>query len=144
MAILLSGLETLEYGTQGADAILTSNMQLLDNKLINILTALTIPGQESQSNNVGSTIAPQIQQSTILVNNSGGAPGSTIQSVSGSGDDATINNNNARLVAQINNMIGEITDIHHRLIELKAFCESLQVSCNTLFTKLRKTTGNGI
>lgn len=123
MTILAGGLETTEYGQQGWNAVHTSNMQLLDNKLLGLLLADNDLGDD--------TIAdPDAITMDDLTDSTGGTPATTIVAISGSGADSDINNNLASLVAE--------------LTKAKADIVALRGTVETLLGLLRKTGGVGI
>lgn len=133
MATLTSGLQTIDLGTQGWNAIHTSNMQLTDTKLVNVYTATKIPGSTSLANNAGATT----QTSETLTDSTSGVVSNTISAVSGSGDDAGINNALASLTDEVNKLKNDIAS-------LVDYCNALKTSHNALLAELRKTTGCGI
>lgn len=123
MPILDSGLETFEYKTPGWSAIEKSNIELLDEKLVNVMTGAKILGQDECED-------PDTQTSADLTDSSGGTVSLTIAGVSGSGADATINDNFASLTDQVKKLVADNEDLRDKIVELLGI--------------LRKTTGSGV
>lgn len=124
MAILSpSTIETCDIGTSGWNAIYTTNFEKINSKLGHPMSANKIPGVPTVSD-------PAIQTSETLTDSTGGTVSNTIAAVSGSGADATINNNFASTTDEIN--------------KLKADVLALRTTVVYLLSELRKSTGTGI
>jgi hypothetical protein len=109
-----SNLETIDYQSQGWSAIVTSNMQLLDSQLRHVLKGnANILGSQAQ-------VDPAAQASSTI----------SLSTVSGTGDDANINANFSAIQTQLNNVVGDISELRNVLV--------------ALLSKLRKNTGNGV
>lgn len=141
---LPSGLETAAYGTQGWNAIYSDDFQLLDTKLVNVMTATKILGQDPVSNNTAAVNNPAAQQSQLLTDSTGGTVSQTLSTVSGSGADAAINDNFASLTDEVNKLRADLAESRTREQEYKDAVVSLQSSFNTLLATLRKSGGNGV
>jgi hypothetical protein len=140
-----SDLQTIEHGTQGWNAIQSSNMELLDTKLRHVLKGNNdILGVPTQAANAATVEAPAAQTSEPVTDNSGGTPTTTIGAISGSGADAGINDNFSSFAVQQNKDKADITELYDAVSSLKAAYESLQGDYNAVLTKLRKTTGTGV
>lgn len=140
-----SDLQTIEYGTQGWNAIQSSNMELLDEKLRHVLKGNNdILGVPTQADNAATVEAPVAQTSEDLTDNSGGTPSTTIGAISGSGADAAINNNFSSLADQSDKQTVDIAELYDAVSSLKTAYESLQSDYNAVLEKLRKTTGTGV
>ena len=123
MTVLTGGLETTEYGQQGWNAVHTSNMELLDEKLVGLLLADKYLSEE--------TIAdPDSITMDDLTDSTSGTAATTIVAISGSGADSDINDNLASLTEQ--------------LTKAKADIVALRSTVDTLLNLLRKTGGVGI
>ena len=144
MPVLDSGLETIEYGTQGWSAIVTSNAQLLDEKLKHVMTANEILGTRAVTNITTSQADPAPQNSASLTDNSGGTPSTTIKTISGSGADTDINDNFASLTDQHNKVVNEIADLIAVLMGAIDYSNDIKVKVNEILERLRKSTGNGV
>ena len=118
-----SGLETIPIGVQGWNDMLTRNIELLDEKLEHLMTAASVPGTDTVSDNSESAV----QTSTLV----------SPATVSGSGADATINDNFSDLAGEINNLVADVGDV-------KALAESIQTTLNAILAALRKSSGCGV
>jgi K+-transporting ATPase c subunit len=124
MAFLLpSNLETIAIGVSGWNAILTSNMELINTKLGHLMSADAVPG-------VPTVDDPAAVTYETLTDSSTGTPATTIVAISGSGADDDINDNMASLAAAVNKLNVDMGVVHTTLTELLA--------------ELRKSTGVGV
>lgn len=144
MAILPSGLETVDYGTQGWNAIVTTNFQLLDSKLVSVMTAFKIFGGGTVNNNNATATNPAAQTSQTLNDNTTGTVTNVVQNVGGAFNQNTLNNNFAALTDEINKLQADVAESRTREAEYKTAIASLTTTVNALLTELRKTTGNGV
>jgi hypothetical protein len=118
-----SHLETIAIGISGWNLILSSNMELINEKLGHPMSAAKIPG-------VGVVSDPVAATHTTLTDSSGGTGTTTIGAISGSGADSGINDNFSSLAEAVNKLNVDVT--------------ALYTTLNALLVELRKTTGNGI
>lgn len=144
MAILPSGLETIAYGSQGWNAIVTANMQILNNKLVNLMTSNKIAGTDTIAASAVTINDPATQTSETLTDSTTGTASNTIGDVGASFDQTTLNNINASLVDEINKLRADILEIRTREVEYKTAITDIQTKLNTVLTSLRKTTGCGV
>lgn len=144
MSLLPGGLETADYGTQGWNAIYSSNFQLLDTRLLSVLKSTYKLGEQQVANNASSVNNPAAQTSETLTDSSGGTVSNAISNVGSSFDQATLNNNFASLVDEINKLRADVAESRSRESEYKSAIESLKTSLNNLLVVLRKTGGNGV
>lgn len=124
---LPSGLKTHDTGGQGADVTYNFDMELLDERLENVILATTILGVETLAENAGTATDPATATATEP----------TISSVSGTGDDTAINTNFTNVDTAISALIADNASIRARLIETIDYCDALKVTVNDLRTKLR-------
>ena len=139
-----SNLETIDYGTQGWNAIVTSDMQRINDKLGHLMSAAKISGTATLANNAATVTNPAAQTSETLTDSSTGTASQTIGDVGSSFDQATLNSVHASLVDEINKLRADIAESRTREAEYKTAIESLKTSHNALLAELRKTTGNGV
>lgn len=139
-----SSLETVDYGVQGWNAIVTSNMQRLNGKLGHLMSAAKVPGTATLANNAATATNPAAQTSETLTDSSTGTASNTIPDVGSSFDQATLNNIHASLVDEINKLRADLAESRTREAEYKTAIESLKTSLNALLAELRKSTGNGV
>lgn len=123
MSTLPSGLTTLSTNTVGWNDPFDANMELIDERLVEMFLADEVPG-DSAIADVGAGTAETLTDSTT------GTPTNTINDAGASYTQATLNNNFASLVDEIN--------------KLRTDLVALQDSYNVLLEKLRKTGGVGI
>lgn len=135
MAVLPSGLETIPLGTQGWNDIVTSNMQLLDTKLVNVMTGNKVLGNATVADITEADAQNPAAQTSA-------SP--TINTVSGTGDDTTINNNFTNLKTEFDKVINEIADLISKLTGNVTVTNSGKAKVNALLAELRKSSGNGV
>jgi len=144
MAVLTSGLETFDYGTQGWSAIEETNLELLDNKLVSVMTATKILGEEPLADIIATATDPSAQTSATLTDSSGGTATTTIADVGASYSQTGLNDIHASLVAQINALQAEMAESRTREAEYKNAIDNLKTGINALLALLRKTGGCGV
>lgn len=145
MALLTSGLETIEYGTQGWSAIQRNNMQLLDTKLVNVLSGnAKILGAGLVVDPIGSQADPAAQTSATLTDSTGGTAGATLVAAGVAYTEANINDNFASVGAQVNNLVAEVTNIIAVIIGHIDYTDSNKAKIIEMLAELRKSTGNGV
>lgn len=144
MPILPSGLQTANYGTQGWNAIYSTNFELLDTRLKEMILAAQAAGAQTQADNADTVTDPAALTSATMTNSSGGSVSTTVGAVSGSGDDTNINNNFASLADQMIKLRADVAEIRSKAILTNAAWSGLKTSFNALLAKLRKTTGTGV
>ena len=144
---LSTGLETIETHTLGWNVSVTDSIVLLDTWmpfLLPLLAATDIMGTAAIIDNATTVAYPDAITTTALADTSGGVATTTILTVSGSGDDANINNNMASLVNQLTKARANETAVHNQLIATLDYCDALKAKINSLLVELRTTTGCGI
>ena len=144
MAILECGLETTEYNVQGHSTIVTNNMEILNNRLKNIILTNQIAGVPTIENISTTQDDPDAQTSDLLTDSSGGTSSTTIKTISGSGADSDINDNFASLANMINKIVEDMEKLYPAINETIDYCDSIKSKVNDILSKLRKTTGTGI
>jgi len=145
MGTLPSGLQTIDSGTEGWNAVHSSNMQLLDNRLKSVIAdGAQVLGSRTVTDASGAQSDPSTQQSESLTDSSGGSASSTIGAVSGSGADGTINDNFASLVAQHNKIVAEIANLITILVGTIEYSDANKAKINEILEGLRKLTGCGV
>lgn len=123
MATLPSGLTTLSTNTVGWNAPMDANIELIDERLVEMFLADEVPGTSSI------TTVPD-GSAEALTDSTTGTPTNTINDVGASFSQSTLNDNFASLVDEINKLRSDLV--------------ALQTSYNTLLSKLRKTGGVGV
>lgn len=123
MAILTTGLETIDYETEGWSAIESANVEKID---------LTLRGPFLADEILGSVVVadPAGVTAENLTDSTGGSVSNTISAVSGSGADAGINDNFASLTDEVKKLRSDVV--------------VLSTLCTTLLAALRKTGGCGV
>jgi len=163
-AILTSGIETLGYSLQGWDAVLDTDLELIDEKVGGPFSSTYDIGDnrttvtdnsttqadpdaitaQTLTDNSGGTpsdtiaalvIDPAAYTSATMTDSSGGTPGLTIGAVSGSGADTAINDNFASTGDQINKLIVDIGAIR---TELNAEDDNLNTINASLVDEINK------
>jgi len=134
MAPLPSGLETTSYGAAGWNDINTTNMQLLDSKLVNVMTANQVLGVPTVSS-VALSKGSAVSQTSATV---------SMATVSGTGDDTNINNNFTAIQVELNALVGEMTLIIASAAANGNLADEAKQRLNELLVALRKTTGVGV
>jgi len=123
---LPSGLEVIPIGTQGWNDIVTSNMQLLDTRLVNVMTASTILGTVAITDVTTTVTDPAAQTSASL----------SLATVSGTGDDTNINNNFSSIQTQFNAAVTEIGNLITVLTNTIDYGDDLKAKVNEIITEL--------
>lgn len=144
MAVLDSGLETFDYGTSGWSAIEKTNLELLDVKLLSVMTGFKKLGEQTIADNAATATDPGAQTSETLTDSTGGTPSNTIADCGASYSQTTMNDNIASLVDEINKLRADVAESRTREAEYKTAILSLQSSLNDILAKLRADTGNGV
>ena len=139
-----SSLETVDYGVQGWNAIVTTNMQRINDKLGHLMSAAKVPGTATLADNAAIVTNPAAQTSEMLTDSSTGTASNTISDVGSSFDQATLNNIHASLVDEINKLRADLAESRTREAEYKTAIAALKTSHNALLAELRKTTGIGV
>lgn len=123
MPTLPSGLITLTSSTQGWNAPVNTNTELLDERFVEMILADEVPGDSAIPNVVAGS-------AEALTDSTTGTASNTINDVTASFSQSVLNNNFASLTDEINKLRNDLV--------------ALQTSYNTLLSKLRKTGGVGI
>lgn len=144
MTTLTSGLKLIDLGTEGWDAIFNFDMELLDEKLVSVMTANKDLGEGTLSDNTGSMTSVSTQQSTDLTDSTTGTPTQTINDCGASYSQTTLNDNFASVTDEIKKLVVESTDYKARIDEIETYLGALKTSHNNLLSELRKTTGCGV
>lgn len=129
-----SSLETVDYGVQGWNAIVTSDMQRLNNKLGHLMSATKVPGTAALANNAATVTNPAAKTANALSNPDVGA----------TFDQTTLNAILATIVTEFNKVVADLAESRTREQEYKTAIEGLKTSYNNLLAELRKSTGNGV
>ena len=142
-----SNLETVEYRQQGWNAVFSANMQKINTFLIKLwgpTQATYALGSRSVTNNTTTQADPAVATAEALTDSSGGTATQTVAAVSGSGADATINNNFASLTDEINKLRTDNAVLKAALEGTIDYCDALKTKLNELIAILRKTDGCGV
>jgi len=140
MAILPHGLEIADYGTQGWNAIYSSNFEKLDDRIGNALISNKRFGEASiTDSNINITAGNSIS-TTSLTDNSSGTIGDTIEATA----DGTINNNFASITDRINKIENDLNKLKSKQDELVNSINDLSNKIDELLSLLRTNTGTGI
>ena len=147
MAILSTGLETISYGQQGWNVIWSDNMVRLNDWMTQLwgpTTATDALGSAAVADNATTVADPSATTTDSLTDSSGGIASTTVAAVSGTGDDANINNNFASITAQVNASKTDLASMHTQLIATIDYCDALKIKINALLAELRVTGGCGV
>ena len=146
MAILGTGLETISYGQNNWNSIWSTNMEKLDDWMTQLwgpIGATDALGSATVSDN-STTVTDPAATTTTTLSGASGTPSTTIVAVTGTGDDANINDNFASIRVQINASKVDLASMHLQLSAAIDYCDDLKGKVNELLAELRVTGGCGV
>ena len=147
ITVLSTGLKTVDPGTIGWNVAVTDSLVLLNGwitTLSPLFLATDIMGTATVADDATVVTDPNAISTSTLTDSSGGTPSTTIVAISGSGDDANINNDMASLLDQLAAAKIDEEEVRSKLIEAIDYCDALKAKVNELLAELRVTGGCGI